>query len=455
MAPSVHDPIPDPAGRIVDIEIDAGGTQLRIRFKYRDLRGVDREGSGRVYLPPAQVGRPPLLPTLFVAGYPVEEPDVVGHLDRGYALVTTDLPAEGAAWPGSHPLMRGPNLDLALLHIARSLPFVDNRRLAISGVSAGGWMALLLAAETFPLASVMPDVPIINWAYEATYFLHNHELTRHGVPDEVPQMSVWADFADVVGTCSQALGDDTTTDTWRSLSPLAQLDTITCQVSAVFSTADILVPIDQVGCDLAQPFDTARFHPGFTRHPDALGTSRNIRQTLLERVRIDRRTVEHIPVPKDATRLHIESPPEDGAWRQVAVPHATTQWAIGVIDEGPPDPEVAHFKYALNLSRDHMVARYLGRTDDPRQLTRTKLERLIDRYRGEEWLPCGLVRLDYPEAERADVLRGLAGLAASLDGQVRLLHLYSQLDADRQVLGTGFAELQPDQVPGSLASLIP
>ena len=39
-----------------------------------------------------------------------------------------------------------------LLHITRALSFVDDSRVIISGGSAGGWMTLMLAAETFPLS---------------------------------------------------------------------------------------------------------------------------------------------------------------------------------------------------------------------------------------------------------------------------------------------------------------
>ena len=62
------------------------------------------------------------------------------------------------------------NPDVALLHLARALPWVDDTRVVIGGGSAGGWMTLLLAAETFPLAGAAPDVPPVNWGYNGAYF---------------------------------------------------------------------------------------------------------------------------------------------------------------------------------------------------------------------------------------------------------------------------------------------
>jgi hypothetical protein len=43
----------------------------------------------------------------------------------------------------------------------------------------------------------------------------------------------------------------------------------------------------------------------------------------------------------------------------------------------------------------------------PSQLTAAKLERLMDRYAGKEWLSSKLSHLDEAASEKADVLRGL------------------------------------------------
>jgi hypothetical protein len=73
---------------------------------------------------------------------------------------------------------------------------------------------------------------------------------------------------------------------------------------------------------------------------------------------------------------------------------------------------------------------------DPAQLTATKLERLMDRYAGKEWLSSRLKHLDFPEAERADVVRGLRTYVLAGPANARRFgELYAQLPAARRVLG--------------------
>ena len=50
--------------------------------------------------------------------------------------------------------------------------------------------------------------------------------------------------------------------TWFADSPIAQVPTITCPVSVYWSTADMLVPINQVGNAWVQPFDKSKFPKG-------------------------------------------------------------------------------------------------------------------------------------------------------------------------------------------------
>ena len=81
-------------------------------------------------------------------------------------------------------------------------------------------------------------------------------------------------------------------------------------------------------------------------------------------------------------------------------------WSIVIIDEGPPEPGLGHRKFEFQLTRDRFLELATSGKIAARQLTATKLERLMDRYAGKEWLPSRLKHLDVPESERADVLRG-------------------------------------------------
>ena len=60
--------------------------------------------------------------------------------------------------------------------MVRAMPFVDDAHVVIGGGSAGGYMTLMLAAETFPLAGAAPDVPPVNWGYNAAYFFKQKDL---------------------------------------------------------------------------------------------------------------------------------------------------------------------------------------------------------------------------------------------------------------------------------------
>jgi hypothetical protein len=103
-------------------------------------------------------------------------------------------------------------------------------------------------------------------------------------------------------------------------------------------------------------------------------------------------------------------------------------WSITILDEGPPEPAIGHRKTALHLSRQAFLRRAVTSKIAARQLTAVKLERLMARYAGKEWLPSRLTHLDFPESERADVLRGLKTYVASSPENARIFaDLYGHL----------------------------
>jgi hypothetical protein len=93
-------------------------------------------------------------------------------------------------------------------------------------------------------------------------------------------------------------------------------------------------------------------------------------------------------------------------------------------------------KYDLMPTRNAFLDPVTTGNVDAAQLTTTKLERLMNRYVGKEWLPSRLKHLDFPEAERTDVVRGLRTcvLAGPANAR-RFAELYAQLPAARRVLG--------------------
>ena len=138
-------------------------------------------------------------------------------VSRGWVVVT---PHQIEA----NPLVRTPNCDAALLHVARSLPFVDDARVLIGGGSAGGYMTLMLAAETFPLAGAAPDVPPMNLGYNAAYYLKQ----KARIDSTLPAV---AGIVPIIEQVAKIYAENTDDKTWYHHSPLSQIPTITCPVS--------------------------------------------------------------------------------------------------------------------------------------------------------------------------------------------------------------------------------
>ena len=121
-----------------------------VSFKYRGPNGMEKDAHATVYLP-ASVGTDAKarFPLFFAAGYEIDDNTAVGHVRRGFAVVSP----RGLE---ANPLIRTASPDIALMHMVRAMPFVDDAHVVIGGGSAGGYTTLMLAAETFPLAGAAP-----------------------------------------------------------------------------------------------------------------------------------------------------------------------------------------------------------------------------------------------------------------------------------------------------------
>jgi hypothetical protein len=235
----------------------------------------------------------------------------------------------------------------------------------------------------------------------------------------------------MLAAATQVYGDDFGDATWFAHSPVAHVPTITCPVQVNWSTADVLVPIDQVGAKWVQPFGAKAFPKGFTTDPLKLTDTRSGHTRLLDVLPESDYEVFEVPVPKGAVKAG-----QPGAAKTAELPvSATKRWSIAIIDEGPPEPTVGHTKYLVGWARDKYLDAAKTAKIAPGQLTATKLERLMDRYSGREWLPSPLKHLDDPAGEQADVLRGLRTYAAAGPDNARTFAaLYAKLAKERQVL---------------------
>ena len=122
--------------------------------------------------------------------------------------------------------------------------------------------------------------------------------------------------------------------TWFADSPIAQVPTITCPVSVYFSTADVLVPINQVGARWVQPFEKSQFPDGFTMDPEKLMASREGRLRLVDVLPEAAYEVFNLAVPEGTSRHNVPGGPGHPTTCELPV-SADKLWSIGIIDEGP------------------------------------------------------------------------------------------------------------------------
>lgn len=412
--------------RIVETSLVPGAAQsvakVLVEYSYRDTSGTEQRAKAKMYFPASARETDKHLPLFYAAGYELDDGSAVGHVERGLVVVS---PRELKA----NPLVQTPNPDVTLLHIARGLPMVDAGRVIVGGGSAGGYMTLMLAAETFPLAGAAADVPPVNWGYNAEYFLQRKKWPHQPKPEELP---LFLSVAPIADQAALLYGPDTADPIWYRNSPLAQLDTITCPVLVFWSTADVLVPIDQVGKSWVRPFQPTQFPEGFTQSPEALSSCPDLHVRALERLLES--DYELFVFQEEQIKQRL---PANGAAAVTSeLPFSRSKrWSITILDEGAPEPSVGHMKYPVPWTRNQFIDHMAQQSISIEQLTMTKLQRLMDRYAGREWLPTRLLHLDFPECERADVVRGLRSYVQTSEHHAaHFSELYQQLPEDRRVL---------------------
>jgi hypothetical protein len=397
-------------------------------FTYSDPQGKATEGKARVYFPAQfKAEGKTRLPLLFYAGYELNDGGALAFLNRGWIVVTP------AALP-ANPLIRHINPDVALLHFARRMPWIDDSRVMITGGSAGGWMTLMLTAETFPLAGAAPDVPPVNWGYNAKYFFTQLDKSGAAAGQTSARIPTLFMVSTMLKPSVEVHGGDFNDETWFASSPVAHVSTITCPVSVFWSTADVLVPIDQVGKQWVRGLESGKFPVGFSMEIEKLMQSEMGRRTLIEALPKEDYEIYMVEVPK-GTRLQGGA---EGTGKVVLHDLAFNKdkrWSLTIIEEGQASPEVGHQKYAVVPSRNAYFEHILKSPIAVHQLTLPKLERLIHRYTGKEWLPSRLKHLDELEAERSDVMRGIATYISTSPEHARTFReLYGKLPREKQVL---------------------
>ncbi len=448
--------------RIESTEVPVGddfGGQVTLEFLHTTFDGKTEKSQAVLFLPP-QVRRDPKarVPLMCNAGYELDTPSAIGLVSKGWIVSTVHAHPQ-------NPMDRGENLDVALLHAVRALPCVDNERVMIQGGSAGGYMTLMLAAESFPLICAAPMVPPVNWGYNAAYFFHNRALATAVPPGSTtPAMPVLTAVIPLAEMGEKSMGTDTDADSWLMDSPITQLDSITAPVQVLWSTGDLLVPVDQVGAQFVREAKPGAFPDGFTSDIKALMKRPETRATLLDLLPRSAYETLLVPVPGGAPSM-TTGQPMTGSAPTLEMPFSKAHvWSIVVVDEGPKQPLAGHFCFWFNPNYTPFLEWALGRGLIPEQLTAGKLTRLMMRLQGKEYRPATtlpegaaapvkVVRLDFPAAERDDVLRGLIAFAADPARAQRLGALYAKLPADLKALGPSLGAT-PEAIRAALSKAL-
>lgn len=420
-------------GGLQDVEVTTvegpvgEAVRVDLTLRWEDARGEAQRGRGTAWLP---AGASSPLPLLHSAGYELPEEAALATVQDGFVVTTPGMSDLTAV--AENPLVRGPNLDLTLLRLARATSCVDRTRVVIAGGSAGGYTALMLAAEAFPLAGVTVDAAVVNLCYEGAFAFEQERRFGHDRTEVATRLSIG--ILPPLAHAALARYGGVESDDVLAHSPVAHVERITCPVSAVFSTADMLVPIEQLGAGLVPevPDDSV----GVLAMDDLVHEPR-LRTRLLDVLAPDDVCLRRVASPSDALVMDWANPLPAGV-RTFATPPFSPggpQWSITVLDEGPPQPTHLHYRYAFLPEHSAFRAACVAAALEVRQLTEAKLDQLMARYVAEEWMAPGFRHLGDPAVERADVVAGLrAYCAVSGAHRSRFASLYGGLRPARQVL---------------------
>lgn len=431
------------------------GGEVTCKFIYPEIDGTITEGLIKFFLPP-QASEPGVkVPLLHYAGYETDAGGVMPFLELGCAVSTVHA-------NGWNPLSRGPNFEWAMMHAERRLPFVDDGRVFVRGGSAGGYMTLMVASETFPLLGASPDVPPTNWAYNAAFIGKNKAIAGTLKPGtDQPQLPVTFIVSQITDQAEARFGSDWEAPAYFNLSPVRVIEGITAPVLGIWSSADMLVPIQQVSPDYVQPYVKADFPEGFKMGMEELLARPEERLSLFDVVPASNRRVFVIPAPEGAGKLQPDGSVVDGTHKPIEIPFCeTVQWSIVIVDEGAPEPHIGHFKYALGPDVMPFIKWILRTPVQPGQLTSAKLELLMRRFQGlqqyqfnvetPEGEPYQARMLDFEQAERFDVVRSLLTFAQDDACATRLAQLYAGLPSERRALGPRLGDFSADSVREAL-----
>ncbi len=429
----------DGAVTVVSEKEDDGFGVVTVRVPYLGVRGDARTGLARVVFSQDAVKPGVKTPAFCHVHY---EKDVGGAkhwAGRGWVVFTAAYTGADGESPIDVAVGNGSNLARAVIEWARRVPFVDRSHLHIDGGSQGGYMALEMSADMFPVTSATADAPVVNWDYNFNYIVRNGALA--GYPDKkatadgpMPVLGMVATLAD---QAFNYFTKDFSDETWYNLSPLSCVDRIANPTMVLCATGDMLVPMEQMTRIHLRPVDLARFPAGYRRDFDELTPNEHARKVFED------------ALPKDQTFIHIE-PKQEGSFvvttemmrdskkqpkdkpKDMDRAFSTNkQWNLLYLDEGGPEPFAGHTTCFWATRPDKFVEHYRNAKPAMSILNAAKLKRIMERHAGQlSNLPAlndekPANRLNYAAVEKRDVetaLRDYASLGPEYAENLRTLY---------------------------------
>ena len=435
------------ADPLADTSYSVEIAQVDLTFPYKGYDGTLTVGRGRLYLPNVAEPPPEGLPLGISIHYGIGPDGAAKFVAHGWAVLT---PTHGGKDHGGNLVGDGLSHTLSMVELGRRLPWVDTARIAYFGGSAGGYQCLLAAAMRFGAACAWAEVPISDLYYNIRHLVDNdrfNEGKEHSDDWVIPVLHVVRAVGDLTG---EELGADTARWWAYSVPPLASL--IRQPTAITWSTADILVPINQGSDAFVQEPAADAFPDGFTLDYRALGNPLSNGRPLMDFLPAEETETFVLPTAEGTLRVPRLPPLKRGVESDStpapppAPPVRLTPWSrskrfsIIVYDEGSPDTLCTHRKYRASQHNLPFFLHHVGRGGPPADaMTGDVMRYLVARWNGEEFV-VGLdsvrwyTRADYEPLERWDVLLAQETyLRQGPDAVARWLSLYRALPPEGRV----------------------